>query len=189
MLNQENNFFMSIQRIDKLFLFLYNKIMKTEQLQIRVSPEVKLAIRKRAQAANMEMSEWILDVLFPKATREFQHLVADVAKQKPPKRFYAFAALNDFLHGLEPETLAQAIADRIEIKLDAFAFNYIAAMVELACHQKKIPPPVWVEEAEGLSKPYFGSTMLSLRFYLLINAPVPFKKRNIFIDSSIGDRL
>jgi hypothetical protein len=165
--------------------------MKTEQLQIRVSPEAKSTIRKRAQAANMDMSEWILSVLFPPAAREFQSLVAEVAKQKQSSnRFYAFAALSDLLHGLEPDTLAQAVADRIEIeRRDEFIFIYIAAMVELACHQKKINPPTWIQEAQGLSQPYFGSSLLSLRLYLMTHSPVPFKKRNIFIDSSVGDRL
>jgi uncharacterized protein (DUF1778 family) len=181
---------MSIQCIDIINLLRYNKIMKTEQLQIRVSPEAKSTIRKRAQAANMDMSEWILSILFPPASREFQSLVAEVAKQRQSSnRFYAFAALSDFLHGLEPETLAQAVSDKAETELDEFIFNYIAAMVELACHQKKISPPTWIQEAQGLSQPYFGSSLLSLRLYLMTHSPVPFKKRNIFIDSSVGDRL
>lgn len=180
----------SIQRIGINNLFFYNKIMKTEQLQIRVSPEVKWSIRKRADAAHIDMSEWILAVLFPPAAREFQKLVADVAKQgHSSNRFYAFAALSDFLNELEPENLAQAIAEKPEMKLDEFVFNYIAAMVELTCHQKKICQPEWLQEAIGLRQPYFGSSLPSLRFYLLTHSPIPFKKRNIFVDSSVGDRI
>ncbi len=164
--------------------------MKTEQLQIRVSPEAKAAIKKRAEAANMDMSEWILAALFPQASREFQQLVSEVSKQgQSSNRFYAFAALSDFLHGLDPGQLNQAISEQPVTVLNEFGYNYIAAMVELACHQKKISPPTWIQNAKGLSEPYFGSSLLSLRLYLLKNAPIPFKKRNIFIDSSVGDRL
>lgn len=164
--------------------------MKTEQLQIRISPEIKASIRKRARAANMDMSEWVLAALFPPVTHEFQDLCAEIAKQEQSSnRFCAFAALNDFLQHLDSNELARAILDPPEAKLDEFGFNYIAAMVEHACNRKKIKPAVWVHDAEGLSEPYFGSPLLSLRLYLLTHALIPFRKRNIFIDSSIGDRL
>lgn len=168
----------------------YNKGMKTEQLQIRVSSEIKANIRKRARAANMDMSEWVLAALFPPVALEFQDLCAEIAKQgQSPNRFCVFAALSDFLQRLDSDELPRAVQDSPEAKLDEFSFNYVAAMVELACHRKKIKPATWLHDAEGLSEPYFGSSLLSLRFYLLAHALVPFKKRNIFIDSSVGDRL
>ena len=171
-------------------MLVYYKGMKTEQLQIRVSSEIKASIRKRALAANMDMSEWVLAALFPPVTREFQDLCAEVAKQgQSSNRFYAFAALSDFLQRLDSDELARAIPDKPEAKLNEFSFNYVAAMVELASHRKKIRPPAWVHDAEGLSEPYFGSPLLSLRLYLLTHALAPFRKRNIFIDSSVGDRL
>jgi hypothetical protein len=35
----------------------------------------------------------------------------------------------------------------------------------------------------------FGSELQSLRLYLLTHSPPPFRARNIFIDSSLGDRI
>ena len=164
--------------------------MKTEQLQIRVSAGIKSQIRKRAQAANMDMSEWVLAALFPPVAREFQDLCAEIAKQgQSSDRFSVFAALSDFLQRLDSDELLRALQHQPDAKLDEFSFNYVAAMVELACHRKKIKPAAWLQDAEGLSEPYFGSPLLSLRLYLLAHALIPFKKRNIFIDSSVGDRL
>lgn len=180
---------MSIRCIDANYLMLHYRDMKTEQLQIRVSAAIKAKIRKRARAANMDMSEWVLAALFPPLAFEFQNLCAEIAKQgQSSDRFCVFAALSDFLQRLDSEELARATIDRPDAKLDEFSFNYVAAMVELACHQKKTKPSAWLLEAVGLKEPYFGSPLLSLRLYLLSHALIPFKKRNIFIDSSIGDR-
>jgi hypothetical protein len=40
-----------------------------------------------------------------------------------------------------------------------------------------------------LADPFFGSELRSLRHYLLTHSPAPFRSRNIFIDSTVGDRI
>jgi hypothetical protein len=60
-------------------------------------------------------------------------------------------------------------------------------MVELAAHQKGVVPPAWVREVPPLDEPHFATPLEGLR--LLRASPVPFKRRNIFIDSSVGDRV
>ena len=40
-----------------------------------------------------------------------------------------------------------------------------------------------------LASPVFGSKLESLRLYLLTHSPPPFRRRNIFIDASIGARV
>jgi hypothetical protein len=74
--------------------------------------------------------------------------------------------------------------------LTPYLRNYVAAMVELTAHQRDVPPPAWVRGVEPLeTAPHFATPLASLRLHLLRAAPVPFKRRNIFIDSSIGDRV
>jgi hypothetical protein len=164
--------------------------MKTEQLQIRVSAQMKAAIRNGANAAKMDMSEWILTRLFPERANEFQRLVETLAESSPNDRFYAFASINEFLSKLNGFELLEAVSKPpSEYVLNDFAFNYLAAMVELACNEKKIHAPKWTNHATGLDSPYFGSQLMSVRLHLLTAAPPPFRKRNIFIDSSIGDRV
>jgi len=67
--------------------------------------------------------------------------------------------------------------------------NYVAAMVEQAAAQKNVLPPKWVRDVAPLDQPFFASELASLRLHLLCSSPVPFKRRNIFVDSSIGARI
>ncbi len=63
-------------------------------------------------------------------------------------------------------------------------------MVKLAAHRRDVPPPAWVRDVEPMeTEPRFATPLAGLRLHLLRTAPVPFKRRNIFIDSSIGDRV
>jgi hypothetical protein len=54
---------------------------------------------------------------------------------------------------------------------------------------KRADAPSWTGEVRPLEKPVFGSSLKSLRLHLLRHSPVAFRSRNIFIDSSIGDRV
>jgi hypothetical protein len=62
-------------------------------------------------------------------------------------------------------------------------------MVEQAAHQQDVVPPAWVRDVEPLDEPHFAVPLSSLRLHLLRAAPVPFKRRNIFVDSAVGDRV
>jgi len=50
-------------------------------------------------------------------------------------------------------------------------------------------PPAWTRAIAPLTDPMFGSALSSLRLYLLTHSPAPFRRRNIFIDSSVGSRV
>jgi hypothetical protein len=62
-------------------------------------------------------------------------------------------------------------------------------MVEVAAHQAGVLPPSWAEEVEPLAHPAFIDPSLRLRAHLLTASPPPFRRRNIFIDSTVGDRV
>ena len=62
-------------------------------------------------------------------------------------------------------------------------------MVELASQQKGVTPPAWTSEVEPLPEPWFATDLPGLRLHLLRSAPVAFKRRNLFVDASIGDRV
>jgi hypothetical protein len=68
-------------------------------------------------------------------------------------------------------------------------FCYIAAMVEYACGRRATVPPAWTRSIVPLADPIFASSLKSLRLQLLIHSPAPFRRRNIFIDSSLGTRI
>jgi hypothetical protein len=62
-------------------------------------------------------------------------------------------------------------------------------MVEWACAARRIPPPPWTAGVAAVAEPYFASELPGLRLYLLMNSPAPFRRRNLFIDSSVGQRV
>ena len=99
---------------------------------------------------------------------------------------YPLAELNDLLtaaSGAEVESLpAPAITD-------PYRLNYVTAMVELAAHRTGVVPPLWADSVKPLDTPVFIDSSLSLRAHLLTASPPPFRRRNIFIDSSLGDRV
>ena len=160
---------------------------KTAQLQIRVSAAEKAAIQRAARRAGMDMSSFVLGRLLPASGARFQKLAADCANEAGLR--YALAELNSFLSGLGAGELADAVAAPLPPDLGAYPANYIAAMVEYACAQRRIAPPAWTAGIAPLVSPAFASGLESLRLYLLTHSPPPFRRRNIFIDASIGARV
>jgi hypothetical protein len=76
-----------------------------------------------------------------------------------------------------------------EARLPAFEAAYVAAMVEHAASRKRVPSPAWTADSAALQRPWFATQLRSLRLHLLTHSPLPFRRRNLFIDSSLGDRV
>jgi uncharacterized protein (DUF1778 family) len=161
---------------------------KDNQLQIRVSAAEKAAIRRSADRAGMDVSAWLLSKALPAAHRRFRELTDGLARE-PSRRRFTLAALNDLLIDTPAEAFRDAVAEQPTDRLDAWSANYVAAMVETAAHRHEVPPPDWTLGVKPLSRPAFGSPLPSLRLHLLVAAPPAFKRRNIFVDSGIGDRV
>jgi len=159
--------------------------MKTSQLQIRVSDREKAAIQRAARRAGLDVSKWVLGRLLPDAGARFQEALAVLATSPEPR--YAVAELSDLLAGLSPTELRAAVSEPPRARLDPYWLNYTAAMVETATQQQGMSP-AWTAEVTPLEHPVFGSDLESLRLYLLANALPAFRRRNIFVDATVGDR-
>jgi uncharacterized protein (DUF1778 family) len=162
-------------------------VQKTRQLQIRVSPAQKLAIQRQAERARMSMSEWILEKLFPSSQATFQSLVEALAASDQPS--FVFAELLDVLGPMNAEEFEVAVSEPPRVELDPYWRNYVAATVEHAAATKQARAPSWTRDIAPLDEPVFGSSLASLRLHLLVNSPPAFAARNIFIDSSVGERV
>ncbi|HEU6452527.1 MAG TPA: DUF1778 domain-containing protein [Gemmatimonadaceae bacterium] len=160
---------------------------KSEFLQIRVTPREKAMLKRLARAAGMDVSAYVLSRALPPARLRFAAIVARLSED--PDHRYVLAELNDFLTALAPAELRDAVANADLGKLSPFLRNYVAAMVEQASARKLVPPPSWAAGVEPLELPWFAAPLKSLRPHLLRSSPVPFKRRNIFVDSSVGDRV
>src|SRR5437016_860540 len=98
---------------------------KTEQLQIRVTARQKATLRRLARTAGQDVSTYVLARALP-AVRDS---VADIVRtlRHGEDHRLTLAELNDAVHGLTPNELAEAGA-RIDVRsLSPFLQNYVAA--------------------------------------------------------------
>jgi hypothetical protein len=160
--------------------------VKSSQLQIRVTSAQKAALRRLARRAGLDVSSYVLARVQPHVRARIDGLLR--ALRREPDRF-VLAELNDVVSALAPAEFREAVADLDLEGLSPFLQNYVAAMVEHAAYQKGEEPPLWVHGVEPLERPHFAVPFVRLRPYLLGAAPVAFKRRNLFIDATIGDRV
>jgi uncharacterized protein (DUF1778 family) len=159
---------------------------KSGQIQIRVSPTQKAAIRSAARRAGLGMSAYVLARLLPAPARRFQELTEACADSRSAR--FALAELNSWLASLGAGELQEAVSSP-PARLTPYLANYVAAMTEYACVKNGAAQPGWLRATPPLTEPVFGSALKSLRLYLLTHSPAPFRRRNIFIDASVGSRV
>ena len=160
---------------------------KTGQLQIRVSPRQKATLRRLASAAGQDMSSYVLARALPPARLRFEEILR--ALEDEGDRRFTLAELNDLLSDLAPVELPDAVANVDLARLPPFEQNYVAAMVEQAASMKGVAPPAWVASIPPLERPYFAALLASLRLHLLQVSPVAYKRRNLFVDATLGARV
>jgi uncharacterized protein (DUF1778 family) len=160
---------------------------KTQQLQIRVTPRQKAVLKRLAAAAGRDVSSYVLSRLVPPEQDRFAELLR--ALENDADHRFVLAELNDFLEACPPLGFADAVARAALGGLSPYLRNYVAAMVEQAANRKGVVPPAWTRDVAPLDTPRFATPLTSLRMHLLRAAPVPFKRRNIFVDSSVGGRV
>lgn len=160
---------------------------KTAQLQVRLTAAQKRAIQAAAQRAGTDMSTWVLERLLPSSRDRFEEVAGALATAVRPG--FLAADLNDLLSSWSAAQLREAVAEPPPVSLDRYWSNYVAAMVETAAHRRGLAPPAWTCRVRPLESPAFGCDLVSLRLHLLTTAPPAFRRRNIFIDATIGDRV
>jgi hypothetical protein len=161
--------------------------VKDCQLQVRVSAAQKNAIKRAAVRAGRDISSWILSRCLNEQRERFEELIKKLAGTSEPS--YVLAEFNDFLAALPNRDFGEVLSGRLPARLDLELSNRVAAMVEYAAHKKNTTVREWPSSAPPLSQPVFDTELQSLRIHLLLYAPPPFKRRNIFLDASIGDRV
>jgi uncharacterized protein (DUF1778 family) len=162
-------------------------LAKTAQLQVRVTERQKAAIQRAAARAGMDMSTYVLSRVLSAPSQRFQHCVAGCAREDSSR--LALAELNSLLTELTAGEMGDAVGDAPSVPLPPYEANYVAAMVEYGCARCSVAAPAWTRSIAPLESPIFGSSLESLRLHLLTHSPPPFRRRNIFIDSSLGQRV
>lgn len=163
---------------------------KSSQIQIRVSPRERTALHRLARRAGQSLSAFVLARALPSARLDFERLIDELARREGREGHrYVLAEVNDFLTAASSGELEEAVSDADVEALSPFLQNYVTAMVELACQRRGLSPPTWTSRVQPLDEPWFATDLPSLRLHLLRAAPVAFKRRNLFVDSSLGDRV
>jgi hypothetical protein len=163
------------------------QVAKTAQLQIRVTAAQKARLKRLAAAAGQDVSAYVLDRVLPPERERFAEIMNELARGDDPR--YALAELHDFLALLPPARFADAIEAGVPARLPPLVQNYVAAMVEHTAAREGARPPAWTREVMPLDEPYFAASLQGLRLHLLAASPVAFKRRNIFVDATVGDRV
>lgn len=164
-------------------------LKKSEYLQIRVSKQEKEIIKSSAHLAGVDMSAWILQRVLHEQSKIFINILNKFQSEEQSFETFILAELNDFLTKLQVHDFEMALSIKPTSQLTGFQINYVIAMIVHRAKQLNASIPKWINDYPVLTQPYFGSNLKSLRLHLLINSPIAFKQRNIFIDSAIGDRV
>lgn len=160
---------------------------KTSQLQVRVTPAQKRTLKLLAKRDGMDVSNWVLRRIFPDESLEFQRRTEALALRAEPR--IALAELADYLGSLPPGAFARAVAEEPRARLEAGILNYLAGAIELALTRRGLQLPAWTARVPHPPDPVFGSQLGAVRLHLLTHTPVAFRRRNLFIDASIDDRV
>ncbi len=160
---------------------------KTSQLQIRITAHDKARLKRLAAKAGQDVSAYVLARVFRPDLDRFEEILHRVVREDD--RRYALAELHDFLANLAPMQFPEAVSHPVLEGLSPYLRNYVTAMVEHAAVQKGARVPSWVDGVAPLEQPHFAAPLGSLRMHLLRSAPVAFKRRNIFVDATVGDRV
>ncbi len=162
---------------------------KSQQLQIRITPDQKARLKRLARGAGQDVSGYVLSRTLPEARMQFGEIIRALRDREDCR--FALAELSDLLADLTRAQLPDAVAVApLQIEdLSPLLQNYVVAMVDQACHMQDVPAPAWGRDVPPLETPYLATPFRSLRLHLLRAAPVPFKRRNIFVDSGVGARV
>jgi hypothetical protein len=162
-------------------------VMKSAQLQIRVTPAEKAAIERAARQAGLGMSAYVLSKLLPGRATQWRGFLQDILRADDKR--LALAALSQWLANLPAGEFADALDAPPPAGLPEQLANTVAAMVEHVCAASREKPPAWTREIPPLTLPAFGSELKSLRLHLLTNSPAAFRRRNLFVDTVVGGQV
>jgi hypothetical protein len=154
---------------------------------MRVSPAQKAALVRRARAAGLDLSAYVLKRAAPETGERFVELVHSLSSK--PRDPFVLAGIADLLEGLKRAEFGSAVEHLPRAKLDDVSANLLGAMVDTRAVNLGVRPPDWIREIPPLRRPWFPTALVSVRLHLLCNSPPAFRQRNLFVDSTLGDRV
>jgi hypothetical protein len=91
-------------------------------------------------------------------------------------RIHLMDFIDDFRHYRDPQMIAEPFALNDE-RMDAL----LAATAEQLCHELKLAVPQWIQAVPAVREPWFVSGMENLKAIGLVESPLPFRMRKLFV--------
>ena len=92
--------------------------------------------------------------------------------------------LDDFRYHKDPRTLAEPF-ERGNLKVDAL----LASTAESLCDEIGLDPPSWLSEVPECAEPYFVGEMERLEAISIVESPLRFRMRKIFVLENFLSRV
>lgn len=90
----------------------------------------------------------------------------------------------------EKLALVNEAPEWINSELHADCNAYLAAVAETLCREASLTPPAWTESpCCYLRRPWFAGELETLKAILLVESPVPFRRRNLFVSANAMARV
>lgn len=157
---------------------------KSSQLQIRVTPEQKTALKDAAERAGMSLSAYVLRQSLPTLPNDLTPIGERIADYRQRPR-----ALGELMRQLVTVPTAQfaEMAESIDpAGHTAVVQNCLAASVEHVSRSRGLEEPAWTRGVRPLERPHFAWELRSLRPYLMRAALPSFKRRGLYIPAPPG---
>lgn len=92
--------------------------------------------------------------------------------------------VDDFRYYKDPRAIAEPFAPG-EPKMDAL----LASTAESLCDELKLTPPVWLSEIPACREPFFVSGLENLKAISIVESPLRFRIRKIFVLENFLSRV
>ena len=99
-------------------------------------------------------------------------------------KLYFYDFVDDFRRRRDLQMLAEPF-DLSDEKTDAL----LASTVEKLCDELELEIPLWIKKIPAAKEPYFVSGLENLKAFLIVQSPLRFKKRNVFVSEDFLSRV
>ena len=97
---------------------------------------------------------------------------------------HLFDSVDAYRRGPDPDLVRAGPVDELHQRLRAL----IASTVETLCAEFSLPSPGWCRGVEALDSPWFVAGIENLKASALVESPVRFRKRGIFVLANFLER-
>lgn len=113
--------------------------------------------------------------------KQVKQQIADDPKNWP---VYLMDFVDDFRYYRDPRLIAEPF-ELSDERFDAL----LASTAEQLCEELRIETPRWIQAVPAVRDPWFVSGMESLKAIALVESPLPFRMRKIFVLENFLSRV